>query len=310
MQAPNPRLNYDFCVGGSNVSNQYFFVPVDKVYYAPTTSSGIGTFTSTTSYPENSIAQGPHDSCVINNGYIYCFGGWTNQGNPYATSAYYAPLISTGVGSWTSTTNVTFTPNWCGVNNDYVYCMAYYTGTTYYAQLSSQGIGAWTASSTYPNNILPKYCSFANGYVYCFAGTYTTNTIVQVNSSYYAPLSNSGVGLWSQTANFPMPNSMQPLSGCFTYNSMIYCFGYGSSPNTTSYAALSSSGIGAWHSSSQFPLWHAPQQCVADNGYAYCVFGQNADYYAQLTSSGVGAWIKTSDSYPASLGGPFCVEST
>src|SRR5487761_1097838 len=63
---------YIYCVGGgtggvSEGSN--------AVYYAAVSSSGVGTWTSTTSYFPNIEAQ----SCAIFSGYIYCVGGFSSN---------------------------------------------------------------------------------------------------------------------------------------------------------------------------------------------------------------------------------------
>ncbi|MGC9157334.1 MAG: hypothetical protein ACP5GD_04090, partial [Candidatus Micrarchaeia archaeon] len=60
-------------------------------------STGIGPWKSTTSYPLQIFELG----CSIYNGYIYCVGSCLS---PY-TQVYYAPVSSTGVGPWKSTTS-------------------------------------------------------------------------------------------------------------------------------------------------------------------------------------------------------------
>ena len=68
------------------------------VYYAPVSSTGIGAWQATTSYPVAMFEAG----CSIYNGYIYCVG--TISKSPY-TQVYYAAISSTGIGAWTSTTS-------------------------------------------------------------------------------------------------------------------------------------------------------------------------------------------------------------
>ncbi|MEM3661858.1 MAG: hypothetical protein QXG73_03450, partial [Candidatus Micrarchaeaceae archaeon] len=94
---------YIYCVGSSEVS------PYTQVYYAPVSSTGIGTWTATTSYPVVMVDAG----CSINNGYIYCVG--TGEGGYAGTQVYYAPVSSTGIGTWTATTSYP-------VGIDYAYC--------------------------------------------------------------------------------------------------------------------------------------------------------------------------------------------
>jgi len=69
---------YIYCVGGSTTS-----VVTGYVYFAKLSSSaGVGTWKSTTSYPTHIGEQ----SCVVSGGYVYCAGGF-NGVSP--TSAVY-----------------------------------------------------------------------------------------------------------------------------------------------------------------------------------------------------------------------------
>ena len=83
-------IQYIYCVGAYNAGS------LPQVYYAPVSSTGIGTWQATTSYPVEMDIAG----CSIYNGYIYCVGSYTS---PYAV--YYAPVSSTGVGTWQATTS-------------------------------------------------------------------------------------------------------------------------------------------------------------------------------------------------------------
>ena len=96
----------------------------------------------TTDYP-----MGIQDeSCVSSQTDIYCVGGYAGGPNGKSiTDVYYAPLSSSGIGSWTLTTAYpypVFEPR-CTTNSGYIYCIeAQYNGTaytskvnTYYAQL-------------------------------------------------------------------------------------------------------------------------------------------------------------------------------
>ena len=85
--------------------------PYNYVYYAPISSTGIGTWQATTRYPVRMVGAG----CSIYNGYIYCVGTGANPvKNPF-NYVYYAPVSSTGIGTWTSTTSYP-------VSMDYAYC--------------------------------------------------------------------------------------------------------------------------------------------------------------------------------------------
>jgi len=67
----------------------------NQVYYAPVSSTGIGTWQATTSYPVGMT----YDGCSIYNGYIYCVGTASTSS---ANQVYYAPVSSTGIGTWQS----------------------------------------------------------------------------------------------------------------------------------------------------------------------------------------------------------------
>src|SRR5271170_2610872 len=110
---------YIYCVGGNPNSPDS---PTDAVYYAPLSASGVGTWVSTTSY---SVAV-QNQSCVAQSGYIYCVGGVTSPYPSFIGSVYYAPLSSSGVGTWTSTTNYPafiFAQS-CVTASGYIYCIA------------------------------------------------------------------------------------------------------------------------------------------------------------------------------------------
>ena len=87
-----PTATEFYCFGGFNAN----YTGVDNVYYASFTSSGLGQWKSTTSYPLP--LQG--EDCIADSGDMVCVGGSPN-GNGTATQAvYYAPITATGLGSW------------------------------------------------------------------------------------------------------------------------------------------------------------------------------------------------------------------
>ena len=83
--APPPDI---YCVGTYDAS------PYTQTYYAPVSSTGIGTLTYGGAYPVGIFEAG----CSISGGDIYCVG--TTGASPY-TQTYYAPISSTGIGTWT-----------------------------------------------------------------------------------------------------------------------------------------------------------------------------------------------------------------
>ena len=139
---------YIYCTRGEGTGNIY----LSGSYYASASSSGIGSWTTTTPYPTNSA----FGSCAAYNNYIYCLGG--SIAGVITNSAYYASLSSSGIGTWHQTTaypaNLIFTS--CVSANSYVFCTGGssssggFLNNTYYAQLSSSGIGAWKNTARYP----------------------------------------------------------------------------------------------------------------------------------------------------------------
>ena len=120
---------YIYCVGGDTGS-----VYTNEVYYAPLSSSGgVGSWISTTSYPTDIGGQ----SCAVYSGYIYCVGGYT--GSVYTNEVYYAPLSASGVGSWTSTTSypTDISGQSCAVYGVYIFCVGGYTGDRKSTRLNS-----------------------------------------------------------------------------------------------------------------------------------------------------------------------------
>jgi N-acetylneuraminic acid mutarotase len=111
---------YIFCVAGEVESGGNPNNPINNVYYAPLNSSGIGKWSSGPAYPASLAAL----SCVAYSGYVYCVGGFDSN-LLSGTGAYYAPISSSGVGSWTSTTSypVPIDTSPCVVSGTYLYCI-------------------------------------------------------------------------------------------------------------------------------------------------------------------------------------------
>ena len=93
---------YVYCVGGiyNGDADEVAFA-----YYAPLTSSGLGQWRPTASYPIPVDSQ----ACVASSGYVYCVGGENETAGTNATaaatnSAWYAPISASGIGHWNHTT--------------------------------------------------------------------------------------------------------------------------------------------------------------------------------------------------------------
>jgi hypothetical protein len=305
--------NYMYCVGGYNYVTGIAF---NNVYFAPLSSTGVGTWSSTTSYPTNDFGQ----ACTLYNNYLYCLAGQQNAGGSDVNTAYYAPVSSTGIGTWSSTTNYPIGVQYysCTSSSNYIYCgpsgnVASFSNSVYYAPISSTGIGTWTSGTNYPLVTGYETCNLYSNTIYCIAGALSpVGGGGTTNSVYYAPVSSTGIGTWSSTTGYPwsMDNTG---SACISSNlavtttvSYIYCFGSGSSPyNQVYYAPLSSTGMGTWSSGTSTPIPSSDcGSCSLYNGYAYCLGScsgtDNQVYYAPISSTGVGTWT-SSTGYPVAL---------
>jgi|GEM_PF-1850962 hypothetical protein len=223
---------YIYCVGGAYFTNSTnpTITYLNSVYYATLTSSGIGHWIQTTSYP-TSITD---HSCVAYSGYIYCVGGITPG---LSNSVYFAPISSAGVGAWTMTTNY---PMWIGSQScvaiqfgtiGYIYCIGgvdVYIGQSlvYYAPLTSSGVGSWALATSYPYDVNDGSCVSSSGAIYCIGGS--TGSKMATNTYYFTPSSSSGIGTWSAIQPYPITGQgMGGVDGfsCVAYSGDVYCVG-------------------------------------------------------------------------------------
>ena len=158
-----------YCIGGYNynpalpLKNQTI-IPTRASYSAPFNSSGaVGRFVSTTGYPIGVFGE----SCVTSRGYIYCIGGYSNT-----------IISSSQKGALAGTSPIS---------------------SAYYASFSNGTIGTWKQTNNYPVDALGLHCVSSNSYVYCTGGFEALTGNISINSSYYAPLSNEGIGSWTKT---------------------------------------------------------------------------------------------------------------
>jgi hypothetical protein len=136
---------YIYCVGGDSIpTHEVIPFPSPIVYYASVSSSGVGTWTSTTNYPTDIL----YASCNTYDGFIYCVGGQTDNGGDFADSVYYAPVSSTGVGTWSSTSNYPqdIYAESCAISSGYIYCVGGQTTGSFIA--ASVNYASISASST------------------------------------------------------------------------------------------------------------------------------------------------------------------
>jgi hypothetical protein len=267
------------------------------------------------------------EQCAVNSTYFYCVGGLDWNGGPHS-EIYYGTLSESGnITGWTQ--NPTSYPTdvsdeSCVESGSYLYCVggAHDPGgddvsSSYYAQFNSGGgLGMWFYTTPYPIPVDAESCVASTSYIYCVGGNNETDgtegTVAPSSSAWYAKLSQSGIGNWSNTTPYPL-NSYLP--SCFTADGGIYCLGgVDSSDNPLGnayYAPLSSAGIGQWVPTTAYPLPSTGQACAFSNGFVYCVGGAtsggqsaaytSALYFAPVSTSGIGAWKEGPD-YTMSVG--------
>ncbi len=268
-----------YCIGGWDGSNYR-----SAVYSATLNASGgLDSWGATTSYPTTIAGE----SCAVwessaTEGDIYCVGGTvTGAGN--VNNTYYTEVTASGIGSWESTTpypvDIDFQS--CGIYSDYIYCIAgdslgSIIDSVYYAQVSSSGIGTWTlATNNYPSPDFGLSCAVNSGYIYCVGGTPATTSIY--NTVYYASLSSTGVGSWTESSsNYPVGINFE---SCVVVSGYMYCVAgstdWDEATDTSAvyYAPLSSPGIGAWQSAENYTYDVYGHSCVSDSLTLYCMGG-------------------------------------
>ncbi len=190
---------YVYCVGGFNNLAE----GSSSTYYA-SISSGLSAWVSTTPYPFNVFTV----PCVAQAGYIYCIAGQQENtvGGTGATTnfptdqVYFAPLSSSGIGSWSSSSaypQPLASPSCVAYSGD-VYCLGGYGRTqlsnssAYSSEISSSGVVSWTATTPYPIPFDLSSCVSDFSHVYCIGGrSYGNNGLSVLSSDYYAALSPS-----------------------------------------------------------------------------------------------------------------------
>lgn len=211
--AIDTSIGYIYCVGGGSGSSFN-----DNVYYAHLSASGglAGSWTSTTVYPFAMASL----SCAIdsNLNYIYCIGGTADTEYPQTPSdaEEYAPVSSSGVGSWTGSTFLTdIDEQSCDVASGYIYCVGGLVvpqddgsnpppdpnPDVYYAATSTSGL-SWSSTTAYPIDIAATSCATSGGYIYCVGGETALGGSF-TNDVYYATAGSSGIGTWESTSAYP-----------------------------------------------------------------------------------------------------------
>jgi hypothetical protein len=280
--------SYIYCVGDQSEAGAPGSTVTD---YAPISSAGgLGSWTSTSTPLSSSQLPLSSPQCVSWEGYIYCLSG---------SSAIFAPLSSSGVGAWTSTTSlptVTVTTpqgnftgttqvDSCVVYGGYIYCttaVSSFAGNrpaapVYSASLSSSGIGAWTATTSYPLAVQYLSCAASDGYIYCVGGQliqFDGETVIpNIASVYFAQVLPSGaLGAWTSTTSYPTIISNQ--SCAIAGGGVLYCVdGLASTgsatpgngdKNSVYFAQLGAQGglSSGWVASTDYPVAQTGVSCV------------------------------------------------
>ncbi len=180
---------------------------------------------------------------------------------------------------------------------------------------TSQGITlAWGTTSSYPIDVWTSSCVASSGYIYCVGGS-SGAFGTALDSVYYAQLSGSGVGSWTNTTTYPTVVSGE---SCVTSSNTIYCIGGSNGTSTLDqvyYASLSAGGVGNWKNTTNYPVGLSYHSCAASGTGVYCV-GGGEDlydvssianvYYAPFSGQGLGNWSTVTD-YPVAVRQQSCV---
>ncbi len=285
---------------------------------------GLSQFQPTTAYPVNASGF----SCVTNSSYVYCVGGYYSNGSTPINSApsYYSTLSGNGIGSWKITASYPghFLGNTCVSNAGYIYCIGNLNNAqdTYFANLTANGIEDWRATSNYPvANVTGVSCVPQSGYIFCIGGQGATPNInAPSNLTYYANITQNGIGAWQQSA--PYPENVSGQLSCFGEFGFVYCLG--GYVNSSYYSAVNSNGIFGWQPSANYSYLISGTSCLENDSDAYCIGGlginttnvsstfavTNSVYFGYSYSDGVLGWYKSEQSYPVPIYSPQCFNYT
>ncbi len=285
---------YMYCVGGDAYPNP---APVDTVYSAPVSGSGVGTWTSQPPYPVDVYAT----SCVVLDSEIFCTGG--NTGGGAVTNQVYSASVSSGtLGAWTlqtSTYGSGIENTSCVVSGTYITCIGGITynspqentAAIYYTDVSGSSTGSWTATSNYFEAINGASCVSTGSVITCVGGQYNDAVSDDITDAVeYDTVSAGAVGgSWTTTSTYPL-NSGNGVSdtSCNLDGGYIYCVaGYSMTGMVGVYYGPDSSGaVSSWSSGPDYPDAIPFPVCAAGGSYVYCVGGTTSDvYYAEITST-------------------------
>ena len=207
---------------------------------------------------------------------------------------------------------------------NYIYCVGgataagVNTNAVYYATLTAGTVGAWSSGTNYPTNIEAESCVTNLGFITCVAGLTAPGFISTITSAtYYAPISGSGVGAWTETTDYGCVSSCHSdgstgltdnLNACSVWAGYIFCMGgeydmaLGFLTGDVFSNTISSGAVGAtWTATTTYPVGVAQGagSCAMYSAYWYCIAGNGATgesvRYASVTSGTLGAWTSGPD---------------
>jgi hypothetical protein len=209
----------------------------------------VSSWNATTRYPTG--IQGA--SCVASDDYIYCVGGETKPYYVPTSAVYYAPLSSSGIGTWMSSGEFPFllSHQSCVASDGYIYCIGGDSGpyfitpvlnAVYYAALSPEGVSNWTRADQFPISLADQTCIVSGGYIYCVvipSPDYTLPSPVYYVQTAQPPASTGSSVTSSSTSETetPLPTSTQ--NGTLTTTSVTASSTATSSPPSSSSLPLS-----------------------------------------------------------------------
>ena len=277
---------YVYCIGGMT-SPQFM---TNKVYFAPVSSGGIGTWKETAPYVYN-ISD---PSCALNGNTVYCAGGMgylqvAGDNATYLPYVYYANLTPDGITAWKFAVPYPYPVAGasCAMLSGKLYCVGGFNSTARSSEVNYASVGNgtyqfWLNTVSYPVQTSFTSCVGENNTAYCTAGTGSQN-------SYYASVVQSygGLGNWTYSGTYPV-QAFDP--SCSVSGGVDYCVGgYSGSYAPISkvyYSKLSPTGFSDWKPG---PLYPSPGlyqgSCAVSGAYIYCIGGRNqfgGTYFAQL----------------------------
>ncbi len=313
-----------YTVGGAGVNTTggtpYSTVQVSMIGNGG--NGGVGAWTSNA----NTYATGRNNQMtVVNNNYIYIFGG-SGSGSSYFNDVQYAPLNPDGsVGTWATTTALpTNVASGGGIAyNGYIYIIGGTNGTTktattYYTTFNADGtLGTWQTTSSIIQARQAFLAAAYKGYMYVAGGT-SNGAPAGCTGSFcsdvqYAPINSDGtLGAWHYTHNSTDDNTTfvagftngRYHAGVTIYNGYLYVAGGQTSSAVAAdvqFAPINSNGtVGAWTTTTALPSVRMYARLTAYNGYMYSVGGYdgtnafNDVLVAPIYQDGsLGAWSAT-----------------